>query len=72
MADQPELPLIGAGKMVLLYGVDRYGSVAGAARPMGMACPNSCKLLEGINGHFNEPLAARFIGGRRGGSAALT
>jgi molybdate transport system regulatory protein len=79
MADRPELgvqvripPLIGPGKMALLEGVDRQGSIAAAARTMGMAYPNAWKLLESMNGYFREPLVTRVIGGRRGGSASLT
>ena len=79
MADQPELsvqvrilPVIGPGKMALLEGVDRQGSIAAAARMMGMAYPNAWKLLESMNGYFREPLVTRVIGGRRGGSASLT
>jgi molybdate transport system regulatory protein len=79
MADQPDLsvqvrilPLIGPGKMALLEGVDRQGSIAAAARMMGMAYPNAWKLLESMNGYFREPLVTRVIGGRRGGSASLT
>ncbi len=79
MADQPELsvqvrilPLIGPGKRALLEGVDRQGSIAAAARMMGMAYPNAWKLLESMNGYFREPLVTRVIGGRRGGSASLT
>ncbi|PPQ27070.1 winged helix-turn-helix domain-containing protein [Rhodopila globiformis] len=79
MADRPELsvqvrilPLIGPGKMALLEGVDRFGSIAAAARSMGMAYPNAWKLLESMNGYFQEPLVVRVVGGRRGGSASLT
>jgi molybdate transport system regulatory protein len=65
-------PLIGPGKMALLEGIDRQGSIAAAARTMGMAYPNAWKLLESMNGYFREPLVTRVIGGRRGGSASLT
>ena len=78
MADQPELsvqvrilPLIGPGKMALLEGIDRFGSISAAARSMGMAYPNAWKLLESMNGYFREPLVVRVVGGRRGGSASL-
>jgi molybdate transport system regulatory protein len=58
--------------MALLEGVDRQGSIAAAARMMGMAYPNAWKLIESMNGYFREPLVTRVIGGRRGGSASLT
>ena len=66
------LPLIGPGKMQLLEAIDRHGSIAAAARSMGMAYPNAWKLLDSLNGHFREPLVTRVMGGKRGGGAALT
>jgi len=66
------VPIIGPGKMQLLEAIERYGSISGAARSMGMAYPNAWKLIDDLNRHFREPLVTRITGGKRGGGASLT
>ncbi len=66
------LPILGPGKMQLLEAIDRHGSIAAAARAMGMAYPNAWKLVDSLNRHFKEPLVTRSMGGRGGGGAVLT
>lgn len=66
------IPIIGPGKVQLLEAIERFGSISGAARSMGMAYPNAWKLIDDLNGHFREPLVERIIGGKRGGGASLT
>ena len=66
------VPIIGPGKMQLLEAIERFGSISGAARSMGMAYPNAWKLIDDLNHHFREPLVERITGGKRGGGASLT
>lgn len=66
------VPIIGPGKVQLLEAIERFGSISGAARSMGMAYPNAWKLIDDLNGHFRAPLVDRIVGGKRGGGAALT
>ncbi|MFC0238865.1 winged helix-turn-helix domain-containing protein [Rhodopseudomonas telluris] len=66
------VPIIGPGKVQLLEAIERFGSISGAARSMGMAYPNAWKLIDDLNSHFREPLVDRIVGGKRGGGAALT
>ncbi|OPF91372.1 LysR family transcriptional regulator [Rhodopseudomonas palustris] len=66
------VPIIGPGKVQLLEAIERFGSISGAARSMGMAYPNAWKLIDDLNGHFREPLVERIVGGKRGGGAELT
>lgn len=66
------VPIIGPGKVQLLEAIERFGSISGAARSMGMAYPNAWKLIDNLNSHFREPLVRRIIGGKRGGGASLT
>jgi molybdate transport system regulatory protein len=66
------VPLIGPGKMQLLDAIERFGSISGAARDMGIAYPNAWKLIDSMNRHFRDPLVTRVVGGKRGGGASLT
>ncbi len=63
---------IGPGKIVLLEAVDREGSIAAAARALGMSYARAWRLVSAINQTFAEPVLTRQPGGARGGGAALT
>lgn len=63
---------LGPGKVALLEAVDRIGSIAGAAREMGMSYRRAWKLIEAINGDFNLPLIITNAGGSGGGGAKVT
>ncbi len=63
---------IGPGKAALLQSVRDTGSIAAAARAMGMDYKRAWKLIESVNRAFDEPLVQRVRGGTRGGGATLT
>ena len=63
---------LGHGKIRLLEMVDRYGSIASAARAMAMSYRRAWLLVDEINHMFTEPAIATQLGGRGGGSAKLT
>jgi molybdate transport system regulatory protein len=58
---------IGHGRIELLELIGRHGSIAQAAKAMGMSY-----LIDEFNSLFIEPLIARQHGGKGGGSASLT
>lgn len=66
------LPILGPGKIQLLEAIDRHGSIASAARSMGMAYANAWKRLDALNRYFKAPLVTRNTGGQGGGGAVLT
>ncbi len=66
------LPVLGPGKAQLLDSIDRLGSIAAAARAMGIAYPNAWKMMDSLNQHFREPLVVRVNSGKRGRGAELT
>ncbi|HEV7251540.1 MAG TPA: winged helix-turn-helix domain-containing protein [Mesorhizobium sp.] len=63
---------IGPGKVELLEGIARLGSISAAARAMDMSYKHAWDLVEEMNGLFGKPVVAARPGGKRGGGAALT
>jgi molybdate transport system regulatory protein len=63
---------IGHGRIELLELIGQYGSIAKAAKAMGMSYKRAWYLAESINSTFAEPVVERHHGGKGGGSAKLT
>jgi len=64
--------MLGGGKAALLQGIAETGSIAAAARAMGMSYKRAWYLMDTLNGYFHAPLVTSSKGGRGGGGAALT
>src|SRR3990167_5460714 len=60
------------GRLQLLEAVDELGSLARAARRLGVSYRAAGGLLKGTERAPGAPLLAVRIGGRRGGGAVLT
>ena len=65
-------PAMGPGRARLIARIDSTGSIAAAAREMGMSYRRAWQLVEAINASFNEPVVTTAVGGKRGGGAAVT
>ena len=63
---------IGPGKANLLQGIRETGSIAAAARRMGMSYKRAWLLVEGLNAAFKAPLVTATRGGPGAGGARLT
>jgi molybdate transport system regulatory protein len=63
---------IGIGKIELLEGIARSGSLSEAARQMRMSYRRAWLLLADMNRSFDGPVARASTGGRGGGGAVLT
>ncbi len=63
---------MGVGKIELLEGIARTGSLSQAARDMRMSYRRAWLLLEDMNSSFNRPVAHASVGGRGGGGVILT
>ncbi|MEQ8397098.1 LysR family transcriptional regulator [Thalassobaculum sp.] len=63
---------LGPGKASLLEAIGQTGSIAAAARSMGMSYGRAWQLVQAMNGDFRSPLIERVAGGRGGGGAMLT
>jgi molybdate transport system regulatory protein len=63
---------VGVGKVELLEGIARSGSLSAAAREMRMSYRRAWLLLEDLNISFDHPVARTSVGGRGGGGVALT
>jgi len=63
---------LGPGKADLLAEIARDGTIAGAARRLGMSYNRAWTLLQTMNACFREPLVETSRGGRGRGHASLT
>ena len=63
---------VGSGKIELLEGIARAGSLSQAARAMRMSYRRAWLLLEDLNISFDQPVATASVGGRGGGGVVLT
>jgi molybdate transport system regulatory protein len=67
-----ETVVLGPGKADLLEAIAGEGSLAGAARRLGMSYMRAWTLLGTMNGAFGRPLVELERGGSRHGAANLT
>lgn len=63
---------VGPGKIALLEGIARTGSLSAAAREMGMSYRRGWMLVHELNAGFDSRLVELSVGGRAGGGARLT
>ena len=63
---------IGHGRIELLELIGKFGSIAQAAKAMGMSYKRAWYLADSINSTFAEPVVEPRHGGKGGGSAHLT
>jgi molybdate transport system regulatory protein len=63
---------LGPGKVELLEHIARAGSLAAAARAMGMSYKRAWELLSALNAMFEEPVALTLPGNNVGGGTLLT
>jgi molybdate transport system regulatory protein len=64
--------VFGPGKAALLRALDDHGSIAAAARSMGMSYRRAWTLVAQMNRDFAPPLVATRHGGAARGGASLT
>ena len=67
-----EARFLGPGKIELLGGIARTGSIAAAGREMGMSYKRAWDLVATLNAMFAAPLVASARCGAGGGGAVLT
>ncbi len=63
---------IGPGKIGLLEGIGRTGSLSAAARALGMSYRRAWLLLHNTNECFQQAVVELSVGGRDGGGTRLT
>jgi molybdate transport system regulatory protein len=63
---------IGPGKIGLLEGIERTGSLSAAARALGMSYRRAWLLLHATNEGFQDPVVELSVGGKDGGGTRLT
>jgi molybdate transport system regulatory protein len=63
---------LGPGKIELLEGIERTGSISAAAREMNMSYRRAWLLVDEISHLFSRAVVTRSIGGSHGGGAQLT
>jgi len=63
---------IGIGRIELLEKIEELGSMNQAAKSMGMSYKKAWKLIEELNGMYDQPLIVKAQGGKSGGGSVLT
>ena len=63
---------MGWGRVLLLENIDRFGSIAAAARAMKLGYRNAWLWIEAMNRLSPAPLVEKTTGGAGGGHARLT
>ena len=63
---------VGPGRIDLLEAVARHGSIAAAARSLGMSYRRAWLLLDALNQALHSPAITTAQGGERGGGSRLT
>lgn len=63
---------IGRDRIGLLAAIDRLGTIAGAARELGMSYKTAWDAVATLNNLFERPLVEAAPGGRTGGNARVT
>ena len=63
---------LGGGRVMLLERLDRLGSIAAAARSMGLTYRNAWLWIDAMNRLAPSPLVEKITGGAGGGHAQLT
>ena len=59
---------LGPGKVALLEAISRHGSIAAAARELGMGYRTAWLLIDSLNSMFAEPVISTQPGRRDGGT----
>ncbi|MDB5373822.1 MAG: LysR family transcriptional regulator [Belnapia sp.] len=70
--DLPSGGRVGPGKIALLEAIAVAGSIAGAARALGMSYPRAWGLVEALDTALGVTAVKRAPGGQKGGGATLT
>ena len=63
---------LGWGRVILLERIDKFGSIAAAAKSMGLGYRNAWLWVEAMNRLAPAPLVLKVTGGVGGGYARLT
>jgi len=63
---------LGGGRVILLERMDKLGSIAAAARSMGLTYRNAWLWIDAMNRLAPSPLVTKVTGGAGGGHAQLT
>lgn len=63
---------VGPGKIALLEGIGRSGSLSSAARELRISYRRAWELVHSVNEAFREPVVHFSTGGKEGGGAELT
>ena len=65
-------PFIGNGRVTLLEYIHETGSMAKAAKKLGMSYKKAWELVKSMNSQAHKPLVTKEAGGKNGGGTQLT
>ena len=64
--------LIGEGRIKLLKAIEVEGSLAKAAKSIGMSYKKAWTLVDAVNKSANEAVVTKTVGGTKGGGTVIT
>ena len=67
-----KLGFIGLGRMKLLEGIKKYGSITVTAKSMKMSYRQAWELVDSMNKQSKKPLVETTSGGKGGGGTIVT
>jgi len=70
--DTPLGAFMGAQRVALLEAIERHGSIARAAKAVGLGYKTAWEAVDAMNNLAAQPLVVRSSGGARGGGTTLT
>ena len=65
-------PVFGTGRIMLLEGIGRHGSISKAAKEINISYRKAWGYLDAMEKRLRIPLVDRHVGGKDGGGALLT
>jgi molybdate transport system regulatory protein len=65
-------PRIGLDRVALIEAVDELGSIAAAAKRLGLSYKGAWDIVQALNNLFEQPLIEAAPGGKAGGAAVVT
>ena len=72
IVDDKGLPVLGQGRIKILWAIDAHGSINAAAKSLGMSYRGAWDRIRATEKRLGRPLLEKKTGGRAGGGSRLT
>jgi molybdate transport system regulatory protein len=72
ITDEEGRAVFGAGRLRILYEIERHGSISGAAKALGMSYRAVWGKIKSTEERLGQPILQKQTGGAHGGGSTLT